>query len=291
MFLPNATNEELKQSVKKWWNKNPFIYDMHSGVAKNEEPELDWIFFRNTDQKTIKWMSPWAHSRYPLLGNLINYKELKDKKVLDIAVGSGWTTEQFCHFGANVDAIDLTPKAVEMTKKRLSLNHLEANVIEADQENLPFPDNTFDYVLAWGCLMHSPNTQKAIDEIYRVLKPGGKTGAMMYNKNSLHWKYFIWFGKGILKLKLLKYSEQELSNRYTDGYIVGGNMLTKFYTSDEIREMYKKFPNIKIDIYDGDKMMDFFPHRLLPLGKLLPLSAKKWFSKKFGQTLWIEAVK
>lgn len=291
MFLPNANNEELKQSVRSWWDKNPFIYDKHAGAAKEQEPILDWAFFRNTDQKVIKWMSPWAHTRYPLLGNLINYDELKGKKVLDIAVGTGWSTEQFCRAGADVTAIDLTPKAVEITKKRLAINNLSANVMEADQENLPFPDNSFDYVLAWGCLMHSPNTEKAINEIYRVLKPGGKTGAMLYNKNSLHWKYFIWFGKGILKLKLLKYSTQELSNRYTDGYVVGGNMLTKFYSPEEILKMYEKFPNKKINIYDGDGMMNFFPHRFLPLGKLLPLSLKRWFSKKWGQTLWIEATK
>lgn len=291
MFLPNETNEELKKSVKTWWNKNPFIYDKHMGAAKEREPVLDWAFFRNTDQKVIKWMSPWAHACFPLLGNLIDYSGLKGKRVLDIAVGSGWTTEQFCRAGAEVTAIDLTPKAVEITKKRLSINNLQANVLEADQENLPFPNESFDYVLAWGCLMHSPNTQKAVNEIYRVLAPGGKTGAMIYNKNSLHWKYFIWFGKGILKLKLLKYSKQELSNRYTDGYAVGGNMLTKFYTPKEAMEMYQQFSRKKVEVYDGDKMMDFFPHRLFPLGKFLPLGVKRWCSKKWGQTLWVEAIK
>lgn len=291
MFLPNETNEELKQSIKNWWHQNPFIYDKHAGRAKHQEPILDWAFFRNTDQKVIKWMSPWAHTRYPLLSNLINYDELRGKKILDIAVGTGWTTEQFCRAGADVTAIDLTQKAVEITQKRLFLNNLRANVMQADQENLPFENESFDYVLAWGCLMHSPNTQRAINEIHRVLKPGGKTGAMMYNKNSLHWKYFIWFGKGILKLKLLKYSEQELSNRYTDGYKVGGNMLTKFYTPEETGKMYEKFSRKKVEVFDGDGMMDFFPHRKFPLGKLLPLSVKRECSKKWGQTLWVEAVK
>lgn len=46
-------------------------------------------------------------------------------------------------------------------------------------------------------------------------------------------------------MKLLKYTEQELANRYTDGEKVGGNMLTKFYTSKEILEMYKNFSEKK----------------------------------------------
>jgi ubiquinone/menaquinone biosynthesis C-methylase UbiE len=163
--------------------------------------------------------------------------------------------------------------------------------LESDQEQLPFPDESFDYVLAWGCQMHTPNTQKAIDEIYRVLKPGGKAGAMLYNKNSLHWKYFIWFGKGILRLKLLKYNKQELANRFTDGYRVGGNMLTKFFAPKEIGEMYGKFSKKKICVHDSDRMMNYFPHIKLPIGKLLPLPIKRKCARLWGQTLWVEAEK
>jgi 2-polyprenyl-3-methyl-5-hydroxy-6-metoxy-1,4-benzoquinol methylase len=116
MFNKSEINDELKLKVKDWWNQNPFIYDKHKGAAKNEETGMDLEFFKKVDEKIIKWMSPWAHSRFPLLSNLINYDSLKDKKVLDIGVGSGWTTEQFCRAGADVTAIDITPKAVELTK-------------------------------------------------------------------------------------------------------------------------------------------------------------------------------
>jgi ubiquinone/menaquinone biosynthesis C-methylase UbiE len=291
MFSKSEINDELKLKVKNWWNQNPFFYDKHKGAAKNIEEIADWAFFKNVDMKIIKWMSPWAHTKFPLLSNLINYGDLKGKKVLDIGVGTGWSTEQLARAGAEVTAIDITPKAVELTKKRLELNNASAQVLEGDQENLPFPDESFDYVLAWGCQMHTPNTQKAIDEIRRVLKPGGKAGAMLYNKNSLHWKYFIWFGKGILRMKLLKYTEQELSNRFTDGEKVGGNMLTKFYTPKEILEMYKNFSEKKVSVFDSDRMMNFFPHIKVPLGKLLPLSIKKKCARLWGQTLWVEVKK
>lgn len=272
-------DKNLKTKIRDWWNGYPFTYFVKDEIGS-------WPFFRNVDRKILKWM-PWAQDGYPLLSNLIDYKSLKGKKILDIACGTGWSSEQFARAGADVISIDITPKAVELTKKRFGIYGLEGNIMIADAENLPFADDYFDYVLAWGCLMHMPDTQKAINEIYRVLKKEGRFGAMMYNKNSLHWKYFIFFGKGILKLKLLKYSQQELSNRYTDGAEIGGNMLTKFYDANEIKEMFKKFPEFKIDIYDNYDILDYFPHRFLPLGKLLPFFLKKWVSRKWGLSFWI----
>ncbi len=277
------TVESLKEKTREWWENYPFTYFVKDEIGS-------WAFFRNVDRKILKWMH-WAQKGYPLLSNLIDYKSLNGKRVLDIACGTGWSTEQFARMGADVSAIDITPKAVELTKKRFEIYCLKGNILIADAENLPFPDNHFDYVLAWGCLMHMPDTQKAIDEIYRVLKPGGKFGAMMYNKNSLHWRYFIFFGKGILKLKLFKYSKQQLINRYTDGAEIGGNALTKFYSADEIKGMFRKFSNAKTDIYDNYDILDDFPHRFLPLGKLLPYSVKKWASRKWGLSLWIHGEK
>src|SRR5436190_1243777 len=158
-------NPATTEKVRDWWNANPFTY-----LMDNQNITPDWAFFRNIDRKIIKWM-PWAQKGYPLLSSVIDYRALKNKKVLDIAVGTGWTTEQFVRAGADVMAVDLTPKAVELTKTRLALNNLTADVRVQDAQKLSFEDKTFDYVLAFGCLMHMPNTEAAIAEIHRVLKP------------------------------------------------------------------------------------------------------------------------
>ena len=277
-------NKELKQKVKNWWNDNLFNYN----VVKDEGT---WEYFRNIDRKIIKW-ALWAQSGYPLLSNLIDYKKLKGKKVLDIGCGSGWVTEQFARMGSEVTAIDLTPKAVETTKRRFELFNLKGNILEADAENLPFSDNYFDYVSAWGVLMHTPDTDKAINEIWRVLKPGGEAGAMMYHKNSFKWWYFIWFGKGIVRLKLLKYSLQELSDRYSDGAYTGGNMHTKFYTKKEFHNLWKKFETVKIGVHDNFGTIDQLPHRTLPLAKyLFPAFLKRFLISRFGGYVWIDAKK
>lgn len=51
----------------------------------------------------------------------------------------------------------------------------------ADAENLPFANNEFDIVYSWGVLHHTPNTERAFQEVYRVLKPGGYLKGMIYH--------------------------------------------------------------------------------------------------------------
>jgi len=277
--------ETTTSDVREWWDKNPFTY-----LSGQPPQNIDWAFFRNIDRKVFKWM-PWAHKNYPLLSSVIDYDALRGKKVLDIAVGTGWTTEQFCRAGADVTAIDLTPAAVELTKKRLALYGLQANVLVADGQNLPFENECFDYVLAWGCLMHMPDTQKGMNEIHRVLKPGGKAAAMMYYKHSLHWWWYIWLSKGILRGKLLSMTEQELANRYTDGVYEGGNELARFYTVADMKKMWGAFSNVLVSIYDDYTCVNHWPHRYFPFGDLLPERVKGWLVRHVGQTLWIEVKK
>jgi len=279
----NNNNEDLKNKIRSWWNENPFNFN----VVENEG---SWEYFRNIDRKIIKWM-PWSQ-KYPLLSNFIDYKSLKNKKVLDIGCGTGWTTEQFARMGSEVTAIDITPKAIELTRKRFKLFHLRGDILEADAEHLPFPDNYFDYVLAWGVLMHTPNTAGAINEIWRVLKDGGKVGAMMYHKDSFKWWYFIWLGKGVLRLKLFKYSMQGLADRYSDGAYTGGNMHTKFYTKSELHNLWNKFGTKDITIFDGVGTIDQLPHRTIPLAKyILPGFIKNFLIRRFGGYAWIEVRK
>ena len=276
----------LNTKVKDWWNQNPFVYSFDK-----KEVVPDEAFFREIDRKFIKW-TPWTQIDNRPLSGVIDFAGLKGKRVLDIAIGTGWSSEQLARAGAEVSGIDLTPKAIEIAQERFRVRAVPAADLRvADAQHLPFPDATFDYVLAWGCLMHMPDTEKAISEIYRVLKPGGRVAAMMYNKHSLHWWYFIFLSKGILRGKLLSMSKQELSNRYTDGVYQGGNQLTKFYSSNEVKKLFGAFKTCAVRIHDVTTPIDHFPHRWLPIGSWLPRSWREYLVTKVGQSLWIEAQK
>jgi len=279
-----TSDETLNQRVRAWWNANPFTY-----FVKGEEGS--WEFFRNVDRKFLKWIPFAQDGGYPFLTRYVDMHGLRGKKVLDIACGTGVLTEQFVRMGADVTGLDLTPKAVELTKKRLALYGLPGNVVEGDAQKLPFPDNTFDFVCAWGCLMHMPETEKAIAEIHRVLKPGGKTLAMMYHKNSVHLRLAIQLMKGILRLQYLKYDNQTLINRHTDGFYTGGNELAKFYSRKEFRHLFSAFREVDLRIEDNMGMPSQLPHPWIPLGKLLPKFLKTKICHVWGMTAIIMGTK
>lgn len=130
-----------------------------------------------------------ARARYelePYIHGFAKFSEAPGHDVLEIGVGMGADHEQWAKAGAqSLTGVDLTERAVEHTRNRLGLLNLSSELQVADAENLPFDDEQFDIVYSWGVLHHSPNTQRAIDEVYRVLRPGGTARIMIYNKWSM----------------------------------------------------------------------------------------------------------
>jgi ubiquinone/menaquinone biosynthesis C-methylase UbiE len=98
----------------------------------------------------------------------------KEDKVLDIGVGGGWTSEWLARWGHDVTATDLVEEYIGIARERANeLDLPNLKTVQADAEDLPFEDESFDVVLVYDALHHCPDYKKAISEIYRVLKGGG----------------------------------------------------------------------------------------------------------------------
>jgi SAM-dependent methyltransferase len=150
---------------------------------------------------------------------LIPFDELAGKDVLEIGCGTGVHARLLAGAGANVTAVDLTPTAVELTRRRLELNGLYADVREADAEALPFADGSFDFVWSWGVVHHSEHTDRVVAEIARVLRPGGRVALMVYHRSSITYWVQYQLIRGVFGGKLLRMSRAEIANRYSDGVI------------------------------------------------------------------------
>ncbi|MEH2195642.1 MAG: methyltransferase domain-containing protein [Nostoc sp.] len=94
-----------------------------------------------------------------------------DTQVLDLCCGSGQTTQFLVRLSQNVTGLDASPKSLQ----RARLNVPEASYVEAFAEEMPFADNLFDVVHVSVALheMQPQQLRKIINEVYRVLKPGG----------------------------------------------------------------------------------------------------------------------
>jgi SAM-dependent methyltransferase len=102
------------------------------------------------------------------------------KRVLDVGCGLGGLAERFANeLGADVKAIDISSRMVELTRAR----GIDAQV--ADVEELPFADGEFDCVFAGWVLYHAPAVDEALAECARVLRPGGCLVASSFFENNL----------------------------------------------------------------------------------------------------------
>jgi SAM-dependent methyltransferase len=172
--------------------------------------------------------------------------------------------------------VDLTPRAIEHTRRRLELFGLTSELRQGDAEQLPFSDNSFDVVYSWGVLHHSPDTESAFREVHRVLRPGGQARIMVYSKWSLI-GLMLWLRYGLLALKPWR----GLGEIYAEHLESPG---TKAYTEAEARRLCAPFAETRIRtvLTHGDLLESEAGQR--HRGRLLSIARRvwpRWFFRRF----------
>lgn len=120
---------------------------------------------------------------------LVPFASAEGKSVLEIGTGNGTDGAMFALNGAHYTGVDLTDAALDATRRHFAVLGLTGTFQRENAEALSFPDESFDWVYSHGVLHHTPDTQRAIDEVWRVLKPNGRTIIMLYHKHSFN--YFV----------------------------------------------------------------------------------------------------
>ena len=96
--------------------------------------------------------------------------DLTGKKVLDIGAGTGRLIRHLKNLGGEVSATDISVEMLAILKKQYS----DVEIKVADCEELPYEDEKFDTVVASFLIVHLGTLEEFFDEVYRVLKDGGK---------------------------------------------------------------------------------------------------------------------
>lgn len=107
------------------------------------------------------------------------------QRLLEIGCGIGVDSIQLARRGFRVTAVDLTDTALQVARQYKDLRGLEIDFRLGNAESLDFPDESFDVVYSFGVLHHTPDIEKSVAEVHRVLRPGGRALVMLYHQNSL----------------------------------------------------------------------------------------------------------
>ncbi len=265
--------DEQKRRAQEQWGANP----CGAHVAK----EIDFgtrEYFEAIEEYRYQIYAPW-------MKKLIGFDQYRGKRLLEVGCGTGTDSLQFARGGAIFTGVDLTPRSIEIARKRFEVYNQPGEFVFGDAENLNFPDESFEVVYSFGVIHHTPDTQRAASEIHRVLKRGGKAIVMVYHRSSLYYWGSIILKRGLLHRELWKASPDELMSRYVEHTETDGRPLVKAYTSGEVRKMFAMFSDCKVEVNQLTRQ------ELGGIGQKLPESIFQWLARNFGWNLIITATK
>jgi SAM-dependent methyltransferase len=196
------------------------------------------LYLRATDRAGYDEQARARYQLEPYISELARFDNARGKRVLEIGVGLGADHQRFAEAGADLYGIDLTERAVEHTSRRLLAFGLSSRLAVGDAEHLTFEDGYFDIVYSWGVIHCSPDTQKAVTEIWRVLKPGGEARLMIYYKWSLV-GLMLWVRYALLALRPWR----SLSWVYAQYLESPG---TKAYSIRSARKLFLAFRDVRV---------------------------------------------
>jgi len=265
----NCAANPSVDDVRSFWNSHPLM----TGELQEEIGTLAW--FRAFDELQLD-------DGYLGDTSWVARKDLMDRKVLEIGCGPGFMARQVSRICSHYTGIDLSPRAIELATIGHQLAGLQGIFQVGNAEALDFPDAHFDYVYSIGVIHHTPRTQECVNEIWRVLKPGGHGVVSVY-----HQKWFfrsvVGFAvlKGLIKLFHIgirgrgreSMSSVMTAKDFVRTYDGAANPVGKSYTAGELRVMFQRFTIEKIDLF-------FLPRRIFPFR--LPLWLHRFLARRWG---------
>ncbi len=240
--MPNVSDEQVsvdpyKKEIQRQWDNDPCGSHYVKAVDDDETSRLEW--FKGIEQYRFSEYAPW-------MPKTMEFENHAGEKVLEIGGGMGTDLSRFAAAGSEVVNCDLSWGHLQLTSENLSLRGLNGQFVHGDAEDLPFADEAFDLVYTNGVMHHSPNTQRLISEMHRVLRPGGRVIAMVYAESSLNYWMRLVLMYGLLRGHLSKWSIGEIMSRNAEISDVGSNPLVKVYTRRQLRAMFSCFERIGI---------------------------------------------
>lgn len=158
------------EAVRKFWNEHIHDWKVAKSPAGTKE------FFEEIEE--------YRFEKLHYLPRLVDFDAWPGKTILDVGCGVGNDLSRFRKGGAEVVGIDLAPHSIQLAKDNFSQRGLAGEFLVMNGEAMTFENDSFDVVYCHTVLHFTPNPEKMLAEIRRVLRPGGTAILMTVNRKS-----------------------------------------------------------------------------------------------------------
>jgi len=276
--------------------------------------------FRFTDAEpgTPEFFRAVEQHRYalePHIPEVVQFERWAGRDVLEAGCGIATDGARFARAGARYTGLDGSPTALALARRRFELAGLEARFEQGSVAALPFPDESFHLVFSHGVIHHTHDTERAVAEFHRVLRPGGTALVMLYHRSSLNHHVTIMVVRRALAALLLVpgaaglvarltgedaavlEGHRELLREHGLSYLADrqlflsnntdgpGNPLSKVYSRAEARELFARFDRVQTAVR-------FLNLRVFPAGdRLAATRGARALERRIGWHLYVAATK
>ncbi|MCB0107866.1 MAG: class I SAM-dependent methyltransferase [Caldilineaceae bacterium] len=164
------SQDALLEQIRRYWNEH--IHDLAIATVPIGTPP----FFDE--------LASYRFDKLRYLPQVVDFTAYAGQRLLEVGCGAGIDLVCFARGGAIVTGIDLAEVSIDLAKQNFAHRELTGDFVVMNGEQLRFADNSFDAVYAHGVLQYTANAQQMVNELYRVLRPGGTAIFMVYNKYS-----------------------------------------------------------------------------------------------------------
>ena len=208
-------------------------------TAGNEQPGTR-AFYRTIRDHRYRVYAPW-------LDEAMRFESWAGKRVQEIGVGVGSDHYRLASVGCQMTGLDLSLEHLRHTLRHLELEGLKTVPVHGDAESIPFADSSFDLVYSFGVLHHTPDTERAIAEVFRVLRPGGTALIGLYHRDSLFFWVSTVIQNGLLRGRLFRRGWRRLMSEIEyrrDG--ASALPLVKTYSRRQVRRLFGRFNQVAV---------------------------------------------
>jgi ubiquinone/menaquinone biosynthesis C-methylase UbiE len=226
---------------------------------------------------------------YPYLARYLDELPVEGRQVLEIGLGFGTIGQILAQRGARYHGADIAAGPVAMMQDRLRWigRTNDSAAVQASALELPWPDETFDVVVSIGCLHHTGDLPQAVNEVLRVLVPGGLAFVMLYNAHSFR-QLVVVNRERLRAARARRGSDERVRAMYDTNTAGEAAPHTDFVSRRGARELFGACSDVAIDSQNFDSLTPTLAGRTLTVRRELLLGN---VARVLGLDLYIHARK